>query len=73
MIELNDKQLEKVSGGTPELEDIKRDEFETAWVDLQMNTVFKGKAKLEELYNMWQSAGYKPAAKNFLKAIKTKP
>ena len=72
MVELNEMQLEKVSGGTPELEDVKRDEFENAWVALQMNTVFPGKTKLEEFYKIWQSAGYKPDAKVYLKAIKAK-
>ena len=72
MVELNNEQLEKVSGGTTEFEDIKRDEFESAWVTLRLSTVFPGKSKLEEFYTIWQSVGYKPDAKVYLEAIKAK-
>ena len=64
---INDKDLEKVSGGTAEYEDIKREEFEKAWDSLQLDAKGHTGTELEDLFTQWQMVGFKPDAATFLK------
>ena len=68
---IDEKDLEKVSGGTAEYEDIKREEFEIAWDSLRLDESGHTGTELEDLFTQWQKDGYKPDANIFLKTCKT--
>ncbi len=68
---IDEKNLEKVSGGTAELEDIKKEEFEKAWNTLKLDEKGFTGTELEDLFTQWQAKGYKPDAVTFLKTCKT--
>ena len=73
---LNEKELEKVIGGTNAHSDekavfkSKKDEFEAAWDALNMEKKgFTGNMRAE-LFDDWEEAEYSPSAVIFLSKIK---
>ncbi len=68
---LDAKELEKVSGGTAEYEDTKREDFEIAWTRHGFDQKGLTGTELEDLFTQWQNAGYKPDAYTFLQNCKT--
>ena len=71
MNKINEEMLKKVSGGTAEFEDLKKEEFEKAWDELKLDRKNLTGTELEDLFTQWQIAGYKPDAVSFLKTCKT--
>ena len=68
---INDQILEKVSGGVAEPEDQRKNEFETAWYGLGMETKGFTGTELEDLFAQWKRNGFVPDAKTFLMNCKT--
>ncbi|MBQ6587397.1 MAG: bacteriocin [Butyrivibrio sp.] len=68
---LNDKELEKVIGGTNAHTDekgmfkIKKEEFEAAWDALNMEKKYTGNMRAE-IFEDWEAADYKPSAVKYL-------
>ncbi len=68
---INENDLEKVTGGTTEYEDLRKEEFENAWGSLRMEEKGYTGTELEDLFTQWQKDGYKPDAVAFLQTCKT--
>ena len=66
---LNDKDLAQVAGGRrAEADDfdLKRNEFETAWTSLNMEKEGYSGMRKAEMFDEWESTGYKTDAKSFI-------
>ncbi len=68
---INEEMLNKVSGGVAEADDQRKNEFETAWYGLGMETKGLTGTEMEDLFAQWQRSGFKPDARNFLLNCKT--
>ncbi len=68
---INEKSLEKVTGGAGNVQSDRKSEFEQAWYGLNMEAKGLTGTELEDLYTQWQEAGFKPDARTFLSNCKT--
>jgi len=70
---LNEQELEQVAGGARSSEDsftTRRNEFESAWTSLRMESKGYTGNKKAELFEEWEMAGYSPDAVAFLSKLK---
>lgn len=66
-----EEELEQVTGGTGNVPDGKKREFEEAWYGLGMEAKGYTGTELEDVYAQWQHAAYKPDAGTFISNCKT--